>query len=79
MILTGLVSKTRYVPDLLTDHRQRESNEQLMQALEAVQARYGKTKLAVGSCYLPQRKWSMNRTHLTQNYFSWQGLLKITH
>lgn len=47
MILTGLVSKTRYVPDLLTDHRQRESNEQLMQALEAVQARYGKTKLAV--------------------------------
>lgn len=79
VILTGLVSKTRYVPDLLTDHRQRESNEQLMQALEAVQARYGKTKLAVGSCYLPQRKWSMNRTHLTQNYFSWQGLLKITH
>lgn len=79
VILTGLVSKTRYVPDLLTDHRQLESNEQLMQALEAVQARYGKSKLAVGSCYLPQRKWSMNRTHLTQNYFSWQGLLKITH
>lgn len=79
VILTGLVSKTRYVPDLLTDHRQLESNEQLMQALEAVQARYGKTKLAVGSCYLPQRKWSMNRTHLSQNYFSWQGLLKITH
>lgn len=79
VILTDLIAKQRFTPDLLTDHSKRESNESLMQTLEAVQARYGKTKLAVGSCYLPQRKWSMNRTHLTQNYFSWQGLLKIGH
>lgn len=79
VILTDLIAKQRFTPDLLTDHSQRESNESLMQTLEAVKARYGKTKLAVGSCYLPQRKWSMNRTHLTQNYFSWQGLLKIGH
>ena len=77
--LHDLIPKTAYVPDLLTDHTQDEKNQQLMQAYEQVQARFGKTKLAVGVCYLPERKWSMNRAHLSRNYFSAEGMLTVDH
>jgi DNA polymerase V len=52
-------------------------NENLMQAFEAIQAKYGKSKIALSGCYLPNRAWSMSRDRLTQNYFSWDGLLRV--
>ncbi len=55
-----------------------ERQERLMTAFESVSDKYGKKKLAVGSCMLPDRKWSMSRNNLTQNYFSWDGLLTIS-
>ena len=75
--LHDLIPKTAYVPDLLIEHAQVEKNQQLMQAYEKVQTRFGKTKLAVGVCYLPERKWSMNRAHLSRDYFSAAGMLTV--
>lgn len=50
-----------------------------MQTYEQIQQRFGKTKLAVGSCYLPNRKWSGKRESLSRNYFSLDGMLTIDH
>jgi DNA polymerase V len=41
-----------------------------------VNEKYSK-KLAIGPCLLKDRKWSMSRGKLTQNYFSLGGLLQI--
>ncbi|MFH4171198.1 DUF4113 domain-containing protein, partial [Acinetobacter baumannii] len=54
-----------------------EKEESLMTTIEQVVEKFGKHKIAVGSCRLPNRGWSMTRDKLTQNYFSWEGLPKI--
>ncbi|WP_151690419.1 Y-family DNA polymerase [Acinetobacter junii] len=75
--LSALSPKSNMTFDLLSDHNQHEKNENLMQAFEAIQAKYGKSKIALSGCYLPNRAWSMSRDRLTQNYFSLDGLLRV--
>lgn len=77
VMLTDLIDKQRYIPALFADQEKIKSNERLMQAYENIQQKYGKTKLAVGSCYLPNRKWSGKQTSLSRDYFSWEGMLRI--
>lgn len=79
VILTDMLDKHHYIPALFADHERIQSNENLMQTYEQIQQRFGKTKIAVGSCYLPNRKWSGKRESLSRNYFSWEGMLKINH
>ncbi|CEI54456.1 Error-prone, lesion bypass DNA polymerase V (UmuC) [Acinetobacter bereziniae] len=76
VILTCIESKSRYVPDLLADYDLIERNENLQSVLEQVDEKFGK-KLAIGPCLLKDRTWSMSREKLTQNYFSWDGLLEV--
>lgn len=76
VILTCIESKSRYVPDLLADHDAIERNDNLQTALEQVNEKFSK-KLAIGPCLLKDRKWSMSRGKLTQNYFSFEGLLEV--
>lgn len=77
VILTGLEPKDTFNYDLLTDWDKVEKDENLMTTIEQVVEKFGKHKIAVGSCRLPNRGWSMTRDKLTQNYFSWEGLPKI--
>ncbi|MFI8146025.1 DNA polymerase thumb domain-containing protein [Acinetobacter sp. ABJ_C5_2] len=77
VILTGLEPKDTFTYDLLTDWDKVEKEERLMTTIEQVVEKFGKHKIAVGSCRLPNRGWSMTRDKLTQNYFSWEGLPKI--
>ncbi|MFW1970499.1 Y-family DNA polymerase [Acinetobacter bereziniae] len=77
VILTCIESKSRYVPDLLADYDVIQRNENLQSVLEQVDERFGK-KLAIGPCLLKDRTWSMSREKLTQNYFSWDGLLTVS-
>lgn len=77
VILTGLEPKDTFNYDLLTNWTKVEKDENLMTTLEQVVEKFGKHKIAVGSCKLPNRGWSMTRDKLTQNYFSWEGLPKI--
>lgn len=77
VMLTDLIDKQRYIPALFADQEKIKSNERLMQAYENIQQKYGKTKLAVGSCYLLNRKWSGKQTSLSRDYFSWEGMLRI--
>ena len=79
VILTDMLDKQHYIPALFADHERIKNNESLMQTYEQIQQRFGKTKTAVGSCYLPERKWSGKQESLSRNYFSWDGMLKIDH
>lgn len=76
-VFTDLIDKNNYLPDLLVDCEQIEINESLMKAFEGSQAKYGKSKIAVGPCYLLNRKWSMSRANLSRNYFSIEGMLTV--
>ncbi|WP_151749044.1 Y-family DNA polymerase [Acinetobacter oleivorans] len=78
VILTALEPKSGHTYDLLTDFEQIEKKECLMQAMDGIHSKFGKKKLGVGPCFVPGRNWSMSRDKLTQNYFSWEGLLKIS-
>ena len=77
VILTALQPKSAYVYDLLSDPVQIEKNEKLQQALEKVKDRFGDKKLAIGGGKMHSRTWCMSQQHLSQNYFSWYGLLRI--
>ena len=77
VILTGIECKSAYIPDLLTDTESIERNEKLQCALDNVKEKFGDKKLAIGPCKLPNRGWSMSRGSLTQNYFSWEGMLTV--
>ncbi|KJV45931.1 DNA polymerase [Acinetobacter indicus] len=77
VILTAIEPKSTYIYDLLSDSTQIEKNESLQEALEKVKARFGDKKIAIGPCKMHGRAWAMSRQNLTQNYFSWEGMLRI--
>lgn len=76
VMLIDLIDKHHYVPTLFADQQKIQRNENLMQAYEQIQQKYGKRKIAVGACYLPDRKWSARQASLSRDYFSWDGLLQ---
>ncbi len=77
IILTAIEPKSTYIYDLLSDNTQIEKNERLQEALEKVKIKFGDKKLAIGPCKMHGRAWAMSRQNLTQNYFSWEGILTI--
>lgn len=77
VMLSDLIDKDKYIPELFADHEFIETNERLMQAYENIQQRFGKAKISVGPCYLPNRKWAGKRASASRNYFSWDGVLRI--
>ncbi len=77
VMLSDLIDKDKYIPELFADVEQIQTNENLMLAYEHIQKRFGKTKISVGTCYLPNRKWVGKRASASRNYFSWDGMLVI--
>lgn len=79
VILTGLEHKDSYNYDLLTDYSDLERTEKLMKTIETVQKNFGKTKIGFGASMFNNRLWNLSANHKTQNYFSFDGLLKINN
>ncbi|MCT9260438.1 Y-family DNA polymerase [Acinetobacter baumannii] len=77
VVLTCLEPKSGHTYDLLTDFKQIEKKECLMQAMDGIHSKFGKKKIGVGPCYLPARNWSMSRDKLSRNPFRWDELLTI--
>nr|WP_312325064.1 DUF4113 domain-containing protein [Acinetobacter oleivorans] len=77
VVLTGLEPKSGHTYDLLTDFEMIEKKEQLMKALDNVHTKFGKKKLGIGPCFIPNRNWSMSRDRLSRNPFRWEELLAI--
>lgn len=79
VLFTALEPKTGYIHDLLVDLDFIEQQEQLMATFDKITERFGKKKIGIGSCILPDRNWSMNQQYKTQNYFSFDGLPLINN
>jgi len=77
IILTCLEPKSSHIYDLLTDMKEIEEKERLMKAFGGIQEKFGKKKIGVGPCFLPNRGWSMSRDKLSNNPFTWSGLLRV--
>ena len=77
VILTCLEPKENHVYDMFTDMKHIEVSNALMDSLEAIHLKYGKTKIALGASLMPNRTWNMSRDRLTQNYFKWDQLLCV--
>lgn len=77
VVLTGLEPKSGHTYDLLTDFEMIEKKELLMRALDNVHTKFGKKKIGVGPCFIPNRNWSMSRDKLSRNPFKWDELLTI--
>ncbi|HAV3751166.1 TPA: Y-family DNA polymerase [Acinetobacter baumannii] len=77
VILTCLEPKSGHTYDLLTDFEHIEKKECLMQAMDGIHSKFGKKKIGVGPCFIPNRNWSMSRDKLSRNPFKWDELLTI--
>ncbi|MDH2580991.1 DUF4113 domain-containing protein [Acinetobacter baumannii] len=77
VVLTCLEPKSGHTYDLLTDFKQIEKKECLMQAMDGIHSKFGKKKIGVGPCFIPNRNWSMSRDKLSRNPFKWDELLTI--
>ncbi|MDO7479887.1 DUF4113 domain-containing protein [Acinetobacter baumannii] len=78
VVLTCLEPKSGHTYDLLTDFKQIEKKECLMQAMDVIHSKFGKKKIGVGPCFIPNRNWSMSRDKLSRNPFRWDELPLIT-
>ena len=77
VVLTGLEPKIGHTYDLLTDFEHIEKKECLMKAMDGIHSKFGKKKIGVGPCFIPNRNWSMSRDKLSRNPFRWDELLTI--
>lgn len=77
VVLTCLEPKSGHTYDLLTDFDEIEKKERLMKAMECVHQKFGKKKIGIGPCFVPNRNWSMSRDKLSKNPFRWDELLII--
>lgn len=77
IILTCLEPKVNHTYDLFIDMKQITAGNNLMDSLEEIHHKFGKTKLALGASRLPNRSWNMSRNQLSQNYFRWDQLLCV--
>ncbi|WP_336962507.1 Y-family DNA polymerase [Acinetobacter pittii] len=78
VVLTCLEPKSGHTYDLLTDFEHIEKKECLMQAMDGIHNKFGKKKIGVGPCFIPNRNWSMSRDKLSRNPFKWDELPLIT-
>ncbi|MDC5466447.1 Y-family DNA polymerase [Acinetobacter baumannii] len=77
VVLTCLEPKSGHTYDLLTDFKQIEKKECLMQAMDGIHSKFGKKKIGVGPCFIPNRNWSMSRDKLSRNPFRWDQLILV--
>lgn len=77
VVLTCLEPKSGHTYDLLTDFKQIEKKECLMQAMDGIHSKFGKKKISVGPCFVPNRNWSMSREKLSTNPFNFDELITI--
>lgn len=77
VILTCLEPKANHIYDMFTDMKHIEVSDALMDSMENIHSKFGKSKLALGASMMPNRTWTMSRDRLTQNYFKWDQLLTV--
>ncbi len=83
IILGDLQSATAMTTDLFADPGNDAESEALMRTLDAIQVRYGKKAIGLGTAGLIEaRQWAMRQGHRSPAYTTdWQGLavVKVDH
>lgn len=75
VMLCELVKVEHRTIDLLTDLDKLEKEQALMATFQNIQNRFGKTKIAAGSCNLQNREWQPKSESQSRNYFSEDGMI----
>ncbi|MCR4529801.1 MULTISPECIES: Y-family DNA polymerase [Acinetobacter] len=76
VILTGLEPKLGHIYDMLSDMDKIEKADKLLKAWSDIRSKYGSKGISVGAGGLGG-DWAMQRTNLTPNYFTAEGMIQI--
>lgn len=76
VMLLNIVPERKYIPDLLTDQEKIGERKLLTITFEQINSKFGKDKIAIGSCCFADRAWSMSQTNRSPNYLSnWNEII----
>jgi len=75
VMLCELIKEEHRTIGLLTDVEQLEKEQALMTAFQSIQSKFGKAKIAAGSCNLKNRDWEPKSERQSRNYFSEAGMI----
>ncbi|QHH99225.1 Y-family DNA polymerase [Acinetobacter dispersus] len=78
VILTGLEPKSGHIYDLLSDMEHIEKADKLLKAWSQIRDKYGSKGISVGAGGLGGN-WTMQRSNLTPNYFTAEGMIRVNH
>lgn len=78
VILTGLEPKSGHIYDMLSDMEEIEKADKLLKAWSDIREKYGSKGISVGAGSLGG-DWTMQRSNLTPNYFTAEGMIRINH
>ena len=78
VILTGLEPKSGHIYDMLSDMEEIEKADKLLKAWSDIREKYGSKGISIGAGGLGG-DWSMQRSNLTPNYFTAEGMIRINH
>ena len=76
VILTGLEPKLGHIYDMLSDMDKIEKADKLLKAWSDIRSKYGSKGISVGAGGVGG-DWAMQRTNLTPNYFTAEGMIQI--
>lgn len=78
VMLLNIVPERKYIPDLLADQEQISERKILTITFEQINNKFGKDKIAIGSCCFAGRNWSMAQANRSPNYLSnWDEIITI--
>ena len=78
VVLLELIPKKNFVPDLFSDHVQRESRTHLSNTLEQIQQKFGHHFVSIGLRQDNAESWQMKKNLCSPAYLSnWNELLRV--
>lgn len=78
IMLLNIVPERKYIPDLLADQEKISERKLLTITFEKINNRFGKDKIAIGSCCFANRNWTMAQNNRSPNYLSnWDEIITV--
>lgn len=75
IMLCDLIAEKHRTNDLLTDLSLIEKNDSLKKTYIEIQSKFGRNKIAAGSCNMKNRLWAPKSERASRNYFTEEGMI----
>ena len=75
VMLCELIKEEHRTIGLLTEKKKKKKEQALITAFQSIQSKFGKAKIAAGSCNLKNRDWEPKSERQSRNYFSEAGMI----